>query len=315
MEMKEELKKIYGYHYWRQRIQLEGSYLTPGFIDGVMWSQLELPKDMKGKTFLEVGSNDGMFCFESERRGASKVVASDLYKGSIDTMKNGWSKNGIELLKDYFKSSIQLHETGIYGLDSLKEKYDVVLVNNVIVWLEDEREAIRQLANVTSGTLYLADGFLVDDSKPMKSETKQGPMRYMYNLSYMKQVLIENGFKIDKVLAFHNQEVLTRNFIHAPQIFVKDDTKVYDLPDLSSSTRVVSAVKDQANYILNDFYHLAELGWFHKDDVKIEYHKPSILYKVSKFFGVLNIYYQYLQNKHIKRNGNTAYLIKATKVN
>jgi SAM-dependent methyltransferase len=313
--MKAVLKNIYSYQFWRQRICLEENYYTPGFIEIALWKQLNLPESMNGLTFLDVGANDGMFSFEAEKRGATSIVASDLYKGSIDTMKNGWARNGIDLLRQFFNSKVKVHEAGIYGLDQLNQKFDVVLVNNVIVWLEDERKAIEQLANVTKGTLYLADGFLVDDKSPKKEEAKKGPMRFMYNLSYMKAALIEHGFKIDSVIAFNNQKVFTHNFIHLPQVHLKAGTKIYTLPDLDSLHKLSAVIKDQANYIMNDFYHLAEVGWVHKNDVDVIYSKPSILYKVSRFFGVLKFYYQYLQNKHIKKNGNSAFVIKASKKN
>jgi SAM-dependent methyltransferase len=311
--MKEALKVIYQYPYWRQKVHLTGEYFTPGFIEIALWEQLRMPESMKGLSFLDVGANDGLFSFEAEKRGATNIVASDLYKGSIDTMKNGWARKGIDLLIQFFNSKVKVHEAGIYGLDQLNEKFDVVLVNNVIVWLEDEKKAIEQLVNVTKGTLYLADGFLVDDNKPTKVEAKKGPMRYMYNLSYMKNLLIEHGFVIEDVIGFNNQKVFTKNFITLPQVTVKEDTKVYSLPSLDSSNKLSIKIKDQTNSIIGDFYHLAEHGWYHKDDVELNYFKPSKLYLLSKTFGILKWYYAFLQRKHIRANGNSAFVIKAIK--
>jgi len=44
---------------------------------------LRLP-DMKGKSVLDVGTRDGLYAFDAERRGASRVLALDQHTWSID---------------------------------------------------------------------------------------------------------------------------------------------------------------------------------------------------------------------------------------
>lgn len=313
--MNEAVKKILSYPFWRQSIELNDGYKTPGFINKTLWSSLRLPENLNGKTFLDVGANDGLLSFEAEKRGAKKIVASDLYKNSIDTMKNGWSQAGITMLKDYFDSKVELHTEGIYHLSEMKRTFDVVLVNNVIVWLEDLDMAIDQLSKVTSGTLYLADGFLVDNKAPKCLRVEKGPMRYMYNLKYMTRALESKGFKIESITSYNNQKVFTKNFIELPNITASAGTKIYHFPE--SGSGFILSDKDlhgQANMKYQDYTHLAEYGWFKNSEVKTTYFKPSKLYRIAAGLHLLNLYYEFLQRKHIRKNGNNAYIIKANKL-
>ncbi|PBQ31512.1 hypothetical protein CNR22_06950 [Sphingobacteriaceae bacterium] len=314
--MNEKIKNIFAYPFWRQSVELGDGLRTPGFINATLWDSLQLPKNLNGKSFLDVGANDGLLSFEAEKRGASKIVASDLYKEGIDTMKNGWSLQGVSLLKEYLHSKVELHKEGIYQLDKMQQKFDVVLVNNVIVWLEDLDLAIDQLSKVTSGTLYLADGFLVDNKEPKRVNGKAGSMRYMYNLKYMTQALEKHGFKVDAITTYNNQKVFTKNFIELPQIKVKQGTKIYKVPEQASDYKISEkTLQGQVNMKHNGYLHLAEEGWFNEAEVTVEYFKPSKLYLLSSGLGMLTLYYRFLQYKHIQKNGNTAYIIKATKSN
>ena len=63
---------------WFHTIDLGGGVVTPGQKDtltevGIM----RLPADLTGRTVLDIGAYDGFYSFEAERRGASRVVATD----------------------------------------------------------------------------------------------------------------------------------------------------------------------------------------------------------------------------------------------
>src|SRR5436190_6788318 len=66
---------------WYHTIELAPGVVTPGQIDlrGVV--DLVLPRDLSGRRALDVGTFDGFWAFELERRGA-EVVAIDV--GSVD---------------------------------------------------------------------------------------------------------------------------------------------------------------------------------------------------------------------------------------
>ena len=64
-------------HTWYQTIELAPGVVTPGQVDLRATAAKLLPDDLTGKRCLDVGTFDGFWAFEMERRGA-EVVAIDL---------------------------------------------------------------------------------------------------------------------------------------------------------------------------------------------------------------------------------------------
>jgi SAM-dependent methyltransferase len=62
---------------WYHTIELAPGVVTPGFIDTRSAAERILPDDLSGLRALDVGTFDGFWAFEMERRGAD-VVAIDL---------------------------------------------------------------------------------------------------------------------------------------------------------------------------------------------------------------------------------------------
>jgi tRNA (mo5U34)-methyltransferase len=62
---------------WYHTIELAPGIVTPGFIDLRKAAERVLPDDLSGKRALDVGTFDGFWAFEMERRGA-EVVGIDL---------------------------------------------------------------------------------------------------------------------------------------------------------------------------------------------------------------------------------------------
>jgi tRNA (mo5U34)-methyltransferase len=64
---------------WYHTIELPGGVVTPGEYDTrAVAARVPLPADLGGARCLDVGTHDGFWAFEMERRGASEVVAIDL---------------------------------------------------------------------------------------------------------------------------------------------------------------------------------------------------------------------------------------------
>jgi tRNA (mo5U34)-methyltransferase len=65
---------------WHQRFELVPGVETPGShpID-VLFDLGGVPRDLQGKSVLDIGTSNGGAAFLMERRGASRVVAVDIY--------------------------------------------------------------------------------------------------------------------------------------------------------------------------------------------------------------------------------------------
>src|SRR5947209_15128459 len=70
-------REIIGIADWYHTLEFPGGQVTPGFVDWRRHADRILPADMSCLRALDVGTYDGFWAFEMERRGAS-VVAIDL---------------------------------------------------------------------------------------------------------------------------------------------------------------------------------------------------------------------------------------------
>ncbi len=228
-------------------------------------------------------------------------------------MEDGWSDEGIRLLKDYFKSNISIHKNGIYHLDELNQKFDIVLVNHIINWLDDIDFAFKNLALATKGSVYISDGFLLENNIHDKIIPKNMPIRFMYKPSVITKVLEKNGFKVDAVTEINYQPFFISDFINFPTVKLAANTKIFKLPEFSDQFTLSAASQTVSYCHIGEFYHVSQLGWVHKDSVEITYYKPSKFYKLAKLTGFLTLYYLFLNYKFKKKNGYSYFMIKATK--
>src|SRR5215204_594601 len=72
---------------WYHTLELAPGIVTPGWFDarGVV-PQLPMPASLAGRRCLDVGTYDGFWAFEMERRGAEEVVAIDV----VDSRRWEW---------------------------------------------------------------------------------------------------------------------------------------------------------------------------------------------------------------------------------
>ena len=107
------------------------------------WKRYQLPEDMTGKSFLDVGCWEGVNCAEAVTRGARRVVGVDLCTSSA--LAENVDRYGFEFLQ----------------LDVLSEKwieldsFDVVLCSGVLYHVENVISLLFRLRRVTGALLVL----------------------------------------------------------------------------------------------------------------------------------------------------------------
>src|SRR5947208_11898412 len=70
--------RVAAHEFWYHTIDVEPGVTTPGWFDlRHILDRLPWP-DVQGKRCLDIGTFDGFFAFELERRGAAQVVAADI---------------------------------------------------------------------------------------------------------------------------------------------------------------------------------------------------------------------------------------------
>lgn len=295
------LREIYSYHKWRHSIPLGEGHQTPGRITADLWDFVGFPNDLDGKSFLDIGSNDGLFSFMAEQKGASYVVSSDLYKDDLDTMRNGWSLRGISLAKEYLNSKIQIHPNGVYHLDEFNEKFDWVVVNSIINWLDNIESAIENLCNVTKGTLVISDGFLKDKKEPKMTAGNES-LRHLYNVKFIENLLYKYGFQITFKRKLNYQKRFFEKYLNATVLTLKTDACIFQFPE---GPEIVT--KEKGKKFISDgfqpgYYHVYNVGWIKTDDVVVTKNNPSILYNTLKSIGLEGLYFQRMRINSEHRN-------------
>ena len=140
---------------WHHTIDLGHGIVTPGQDNSPKkLKRLEFPESLKGKSVLDIGSWDGFFAFEAERRGADKVLATDsfIWRGGVD-----WAdKSGFNLAKRVLNSKVDEKEVDI--LDISPENvgmHDVVFFLGVLYHMRHPLLSLEKVASVTKDMVIL----------------------------------------------------------------------------------------------------------------------------------------------------------------
>jgi tRNA (mo5U34)-methyltransferase len=154
---------------WYHTIDLAPGLVTAGWFDMRPYvKHYGLPERMEGMRVLDVGTWDGFWAFEMERRGA-EVFALDVDNES----EYDWPPRrrpaifseefrgvGFELAHEILGSKVQRVHCNIY--DASPERlgtFDLVFCGTVLLHLRDQLLALERLASVTDGRFIFADEY------------------------------------------------------------------------------------------------------------------------------------------------------------
>jgi len=158
---------------WYHTIDLPDGSTTPGFFDTrrapehVRW-----PRELTGGRALDVGTFDGFWAFEMERRGAAEVVALDLddpdeldwpyderVQGPALVRAIGSGRGpGFETASAALGSSVRRVNRSVYDLDpAVDGRFDVVCCGALLLHLRDPVRALERIREVCAGELVLVE--------------------------------------------------------------------------------------------------------------------------------------------------------------
>ena len=136
-------------HDWWHVIELPGGEVTPGAWE-LRRTATELPwPDVAGKRCLDVGTADGFWAFELERRGAAEVVAIDLPSAFQQR-----ARAKFELAHELLGSTVTYEERGVHDVEG---EYDVVFMGFMLQMLYDPIGALQAVHRACRGHLLLLD--------------------------------------------------------------------------------------------------------------------------------------------------------------
>jgi len=139
-----ELREAIRRHDWYHSIELRPGITTPGrAAERNVLPFLGIPEDLSGMSVLDIGCWDGFFSFECERRGAKRVVATDVWEAM--------GRDAFDFARAELNSAVEPAQASVYDLpDVLAERFDLVLFPGVLYHLKHPLLAIEKVAAVTA---------------------------------------------------------------------------------------------------------------------------------------------------------------------
>ena len=155
---------------WYHTLELAPGLETPGWFDLRPYvGEYGLPERMDGMRVLEVGTWDGFWAFELERRGAAgrglgpgRRTRSGLAAAAA---AGTWSRDaraatGFRLAHEALGSGVERLNLSVY--DATPEEigtFDLVFCGSVLIHLRDQFLALERIASVCTGTFVSAEEY------------------------------------------------------------------------------------------------------------------------------------------------------------
>jgi tRNA (mo5U34)-methyltransferase len=155
---------------WYHTLELAPGVVTPGMFDHREHvGRFGLPERLDGMRVLDVGTWDGFWAFELERRGAAEVIALDL----DDERELDWPPRrrpeqfpdrprgaGFALAAETLGSGVHRVVGNIYDADpSELGTFDLVFCGMVLIHLRDQLRALERIARLCRGTFVSAEEY------------------------------------------------------------------------------------------------------------------------------------------------------------
>jgi tRNA (mo5U34)-methyltransferase len=163
VEDRERLARDVARHGWYHTIELAPGVVTRGMFDHrPAVDRFLLPADLSGLRCLDVGTMDGFWAFEMERRGAAEVVAADVagvdeldwparWRPRVATTLDETKAARFRLAHEALGSSVQRVERSVYALDADMGTFDLVFCGDLLIHLKDPITAIQRMRLVCRG--------------------------------------------------------------------------------------------------------------------------------------------------------------------
>jgi tRNA (mo5U34)-methyltransferase len=221
----DELKRrIASNHDWYHTLELGAGVVTPGWVDTrPIVSRVPIPPSLAGRRCLDIGTWDGFWAFEMERRGAAEVRALDVPdpyqwdwptrartlesydggKANLEAIKrNG---NGFPIAREILGSSVQRHEMPVYDISAERlGTFDFVFVGSLLLHLRDPVGALERIRTVTTGEVVFNESFeyvlsrLLPKTPMARLDSADRVWWWQPNLAALRSMIEQSGFVIQE---------------------------------------------------------------------------------------------------------------------
>jgi tRNA (mo5U34)-methyltransferase len=203
---------------WYHTIDLGNGVVTPGLYDTPgECARVPLPASLDGRRCLDIGTADGFWAFEMERRGAAEVVALDIDDpreydwpahpdaGEVErfTRDHPNHRAAFELAREALGSRVERVVSRVYDLDpDLHGSFDFVFMGSLLLHLRDPAGALMAVRRVVAGELLSVDSvsplltFLHPRQPVARFEAPGWPLWWVMNLAAYRRLFPAAGFAV-----------------------------------------------------------------------------------------------------------------------
>lgn len=155
---------------WYHTLELAPGTVTSGMFDlRSAVHKYELPERLDGLRVLDIGTFDGFWAFEMERRGAAEVIAIDVdYERDFDwpprrrpSVMNGERRGqGFRLAKEALGSKVERIACSVYQATPEElGAFDLVFCGSVLIHLRDQLLALERIAGLTKRSFISVEAY------------------------------------------------------------------------------------------------------------------------------------------------------------
>lgn len=207
---------------WYHSLELPGGIRTKGWVDcGPILDRVLLPRDLAGARVLDVGTWDGYWAFELERRGA-EVTTVDIddpkhwdWPPRLSTKAHRATKEsviestdlgrGFRLAHDLLESKVKQERLSIYDLSNDRlGTYDLVVVGSILLHLQDPVRALDAVRQVSAGQVVINEAIelmptLLSPSTPRARLEGDDAVRWWQpNLAAVRAMASSAGLEVER---------------------------------------------------------------------------------------------------------------------
>jgi len=181
---------------WFHNIDLGGVSTAPNhFLNdypNVKWRRFEhaIPKDLAGRTVLDIGCNAGFYSIEMKRRGADRVVGIDFDTRYLDQARFAAEVTG---------QDIEFRQMSVYDVAELGERFDIVLFMGVLYHLRHPLLALDLIREHVASDLLVFQSMQrgADDIYPVRGNYDFFEQDHFNHPGYPKLHFIEHEYAND----------------------------------------------------------------------------------------------------------------------
>jgi SAM-dependent methyltransferase len=191
--------------------------VAPGVVTRGGWDlrptaeRMPWPPSLAGLRCLDVGTMDGFWAFELERRGAGEVLAIDVLDAArLDrfafdrTPGRRPSERNFALAAELLGSRAELRDLSVYDLDPADVgEFDLIVVGYVLQMLRDPLRGLAALRSVCRGHLIVLDTVslpleLLPAPLARLDARRDGSEWFVFNRRGLRKALALSGWVVEE---------------------------------------------------------------------------------------------------------------------